>query len=160
MKVLVRNTLRIAIILIIIFATIPSNAKASWWGDVIKNGDIFINDGKKNRGFCEDCDKSIMLDKNAVTCPKCGGKNITIEQKEVTDAEVVEVVTTLYYTLMALGTIVSVGYGGVMGIKFMAASAEDKAKVKESMVPFVIGMGVIFGSFLIWKIAVGVFSAM
>ena len=160
MKTLVKNILKIVIILIITFTMITTKAEASIWRDIIDNGDIFIEDGKKSRGFCEDCNKSIMIDKNAVKCPKCGGSNITIEQKDVSDAEVVEVITTLYYTLMALGSIVSVAYGGVMGIKFMAASAEDKAKVKESMIPFVIGMAVIFGSFLIWKIVVGVFSAM
>ena len=44
--------------------------------------------------------------------------------------------------------------GTIIGIQFMVASAEDKAKVKEALVPYVIGCAVIFGSFTIWSIAV------
>lgn len=44
--------------------------------------------------------------------------------------------------------------GTIIGIQFMVASAEDKAKVKEALVPYVIGCAVIFGAFSIWKVAV------
>lgn len=44
--------------------------------------------------------------------------------------------------------------GTMIGIQFMVASAEDKAKVKEALVPYVIGCAVIFGAFTIWSIAV------
>ena len=33
--------------------------------------------GKYHRSFCEDCDKAIEIDEAAVTCPECGGSNIT-----------------------------------------------------------------------------------
>lgn len=33
--------------------------------------------GKYHRSFCEDCDKTIEIDEAAVTCPECGGNNIT-----------------------------------------------------------------------------------
>jgi len=33
--------------------------------------------GKYHRSYCEDCQSSIEIDQAAVTCPKCGGKNIT-----------------------------------------------------------------------------------
>ena len=33
--------------------------------------------GKYHRSFCEDCDKAIEIDEAAVTCPECGGNNIT-----------------------------------------------------------------------------------
>lgn len=44
--------------------------------------------------------------------------------------------------------------GTVIGIQFMVASAEDKAKVKEALIPYVIGCAVIFGAFTIWSMAV------
>lgn len=44
--------------------------------------------------------------------------------------------------------------GTIIGIQFMVASAEDKAKVKEALIPYVIGCAVIFGAFTIWSIAV------
>ena len=33
--------------------------------------------GKYHRSFCEDCDKTIEIDEAAVSCPECGGNNIT-----------------------------------------------------------------------------------
>ena len=33
--------------------------------------------GKYHRSFCEDCNKTIEIDEAAVTCPECGGANIT-----------------------------------------------------------------------------------
>ena len=46
--------------------------------------------------------------------------------------------------------------GTIIGIQFMLASAEDKAKVKEALVPYVVGCIVIFGAFTIWSIAVNI----
>ena len=36
----------------------------------------------------------------------------------------------------------------------MMASAEDKAKIKEAMIPYVIGCIVIYGAFFIWKVVI------
>jgi len=33
--------------------------------------------GKYHRSFCEDCDKTIEIDEAAISCPECGGSNIT-----------------------------------------------------------------------------------
>ena len=49
---------------------------------------------------------------------------------------------------------VAVVVGMVLGIQFMAASADEKAKVKEALMPFVVGCIIVFGAFTIWKIAV------
>lgn len=38
----------------------------------------------------------------------------------------------------------------------MIASAEDKAKVKEAIVPFIIGTAVIFGAFTIWSLVINI----
>ena len=46
--------------------------------------------------------------------------------------------------------------GTIIGIQFMVASAEDKAKVKEALVPYIIGCAVIFGAFTIWSIVVNI----
>lgn len=45
----------------------------------------------------------------------------------------------------------------VMGINFTMQSIEDKAKVKESMVPWVIGIFVTFGAYTIWEITMHFF---
>lgn len=44
----------------------------------------------------------------------------------------------------------------ILGIQFMVASASEKAKVKEAIIPFVVGCIVVFGAFTIWKIAVNI----
>lgn len=44
--------------------------------------------------------------------------------------------------------------GTILGIQFMIASAEEKAKVKETLVPYIVGCIVIFGAFTIWSIVV------
>jgi len=79
-------------------------------------------------------------------------------ESEVSDDQTAEIMTILYNVLLSLGSIIAVGIGGSLGIKFMTASAEDKAKVKESMIPYVAGTAVIFGALAIWKLAIKIFS--
>lgn len=45
-------------------------------------------------------------------------------------------------------------WGTFIGIQFIVASAEDKAKLKESLVPYIVGCIVIFGAFTIWSVVV------
>ncbi len=61
---------------------------------------------------------------------------------------------SLYNLLLVFGIILAVIIGFYLAIKFMLASAEDKAKVKEALVPYVAGCIVIFSGFVIWKIAI------
>lgn len=60
-------------------------------------------------------------------------------------------IDTIYTILLTVGIALTVIIGGILGIKFMMASAEDKAKIKEAMIPYVIGCIVIYGAFFIWK---------
>lgn len=60
----------------------------------------------------------------------------------------------IYNIFLAAGIVVAVIVAMIIGIKFMMASAGDKAKVKEALIPFVIGCAVVFGSFTIWKVVV------
>ena len=70
-----------------------------------------------------------------------------------------EASANIYNILFYIGTILSVLVGAILGIKIMMASVEDKAKVKESLIPYIVGCAVIFGSFSIWKIAVNMFNS-
>jgi hypothetical protein len=74
---------------------------------------------------------------------------ITIEKTEANSAAKY-IFNTLFYIGMAASLII----GGVIGIKFMIASAEEKAKLKETMIPYILGCVVVFGAFTIWKIVV------
>jgi uncharacterized membrane protein len=61
---------------------------------------------------------------------------------------------TLYNTFLAIGIVVAVIVSSILGIQFITGSIETKAKVKESLVPFVVGCVVVFGAFGIWRLIV------
>ena len=63
---------------------------------------------------------------------------------------------TIANILIAIGTVIAVIVSSILGIKFMIGSVEEKAQIKEALVPFVIGCIVIFGAFTIWKIFVNI----
>lgn len=65
---------------------------------------------------------------------------------------------SIYYILLYIGIAVASIIGVVLGIQFMSASAEDKAKVKEQLIPYVIGCAIVFGAFAIWKLVVTVLN--
>lgn len=46
----------------------------------------------------------------------------------------------------------------IMGINFLTQSIEDKAKIKESMIPWVIGIIISFSAYTIWQITINIFS--
>lgn len=60
----------------------------------------------------------------------------------------------IYNALLAIGIMVAVIVAMVLGIQFMVASADEKAKVKEAILPFIVGCIAVFGAFTIWKIVV------
>lgn len=62
----------------------------------------------------------------------------------------------IYRTLLVIAIIVAVIIAMILGIQFMAASADEKAKVKEAIIPFIVGCIVVFGAFTIWKIIVNI----
>ncbi len=65
---------------------------------------------------------------------------------------------TLYNILLTIGIFLAVAVGVYLGAKLMLASAEDKAKVKEALIPYIAGCVVIFGAFTIWKLATTIFG--
>lgn len=62
----------------------------------------------------------------------------------------------IYNVLLAIAIIVAIIVAMVLGIQFMMASADEKAKVKEALLPFLVGCIVVFGAFTIWKVAVDI----
>lgn len=67
-----------------------------------------------------------------------------------------ETSNTIYNTLLAIAIMVAIVVAMVLGIQFIVASADEKAKVKEALMPYVIGCFIVFGSFTIWKIVVNI----
>ena len=66
----------------------------------------------------------------------------------------------IYNILLVIGMAVAVGIGTVLGIKFLMGSMEEKAQIKESLIPFIIGCIVVFGAFGIWKAVISVGSTL
>ncbi len=63
---------------------------------------------------------------------------------------------TVYNILLTIAFIVAIVCGIIIGIQFMVGSIENKADIKEALLPYVIGCIVVFGAFGIWKIAVNI----
>ncbi|MBR0427877.1 MAG: hypothetical protein IJK18_06750 [Clostridia bacterium] len=80
--------------------------------------------------------------------------NILIDQEKLNKGQ-----SIIFNILLAVGVILTVIVGGYLGIQFMMASAEDKAKIKEAMIPYVLGCIVIYGAFAIWKIVITVLDS-
>lgn len=66
--------------------------------------------------------------------------------------------SSLYNILLSIGIFLAVAIGMYLGVKFMLSNAEDKAKVKEALIPYIAGCIVIFGAFIIWKLAITLLS--
>lgn len=61
---------------------------------------------------------------------------------------------TLFNILLILAIIAAVIIGIVIGIQFVTGSVSEKAKVKETLIPYVAGCIIVFGAFTIWKLVV------
>ncbi len=64
----------------------------------------------------------------------------------------------IYNILLGIAMVIAVIVGMIIGIQFMVTSVEEKAKVKEALVPYVVGCIVVFGAFGIWKLAMNILS--
>lgn len=62
--------------------------------------------------------------------------------------------STLYNILLSIGMFTAVAIGIYLGVKFMMSSVEDKAKVKEALIPYIAGCTVIFSAFVIWRLVI------
>lgn len=71
----------------------------------------------------------------------------TVDQQDFEEG-----ISKIYNILFAIGMVIAVIWGVILGIKFLYDSTEGKAEIKEQLLPYVIGVFIIFGAFGIWKI--------
>ena len=121
--------LKILIIIIIQLMLVPTISKAGFWQQIFDEGKDFLETGKSES-----------------------------KSNQANDITTQHIVNDLYNILFPLGVATTVIVGGALGIKFMWASADDKAKIKESLIPYGVGCVVIYGAFGIWRIAIEIFS--
>lgn len=131
MKKLIKITLIMLISIILIFNNpIYSNAEGITLDSVISSGDSFLNINNRD---------------NATP---------VITPDETKLQAISNTVSNVLLTIALGVTLIS---AVMMGINFTIQSVEDKAKIKESMVPWIIGIIVSFGAYGIWRITMGVF---
>lgn len=68
-----------------------------------------------------------------------------------------DTVSGVLLTIAVAVTFISIA---VMGVNFAIQTVEEKAKIKESMVPWLIGVFVSFGAYGIWKFVMNIFYGM
>lgn len=76
-----------------------------------------------------------------------GNKGVSIDEKKLQDTS-----KLIYNILLTLGICIAVVIASILGMKFMIGSVEEKAQVKDALIPFVIGCVVISGAFGFWSI--------
>lgn len=69
------------------------------------------------------------------------------------------IIVPIVNILTAIGVIVLVGVTIIMGIKYMFASPEEAAKLKQQLIGLVVAGVVILGATAIWKIAYSVINS-
>lgn len=98
--------------------------------DIIEEGSDFLTTGKDNQG------------------------NVTM------NGEKVQTTSDLLFNLaFAAGIGVAAVIGTYLGIKFMLGGAEEKANIKETLLPYIMGVIIMFASFSIWKLVLVLLQA-
>ena len=76
------------------------------------------------------------------------------EDDPIKEEELKPISSKIYNILLGIGIVVAVLVGAFLGIQFLYAGAEGKAKIMEALVPYVVGCVVVFGAFTIWEFAI------
>ena len=64
----------------------------------------------------------------------------------------------IYNVLLGISMVTAVIIGIILGIKYMTSASEDKAEIKQSLVPYVVACVIIFGAFTIWKFVINIIN--
>ena len=81
------------------------------------------------------------------------------QKEEIDNGDLKRLSGTLFNILLILAIIITVIVGIFIGIKLVSASAEGKAQMKETLLPYIIGNVVVFGAFGIWKLVVTILNS-
>ena len=115
-------------LLITIFPLQTNYVQASTISNSLAGAGEFIEDGVKDTGVTIDAGN----------------------MEEMSDA--------LYNVLLVVAIIIAVIVGLIIGIQFMVGGVSQKAKLKETLIPYIAGCVVIFGAFGIWRLVVNILN--
>lgn len=79
------------------------------------------------------------------------GVNATIDDTTLGDTS-----DLLYNILLGISMIMAVVIGMVLGIKYMMATSEEKADIKQTLPAYIVSCIVVFGAFSIWKLVINI----
>lgn len=118
------------ICLLILFLSVvyPTNVQAISVDDIFSGADEFIEIG--------------------------GGEdevNTTIDDTALKDTS-----DFLYNLLLGISMFLAVIIGMVLGIKYMLATSEEKADIKQTLPAYIVSCIVVFGAFTIWRLIISV----
>ncbi len=65
----------------------------------------------------------------------------------------------IYNVLLVIAIVILIIWGMAIGIQYMTGSVGERVRIKESLIPYIVGCVVIFGSFTIWEIIVNLLQA-
>lgn len=117
---------KIIIIFTILMLLFCINSRVYAWSEIMKDGKDFLNAADSSKANINEGEMKSSLQ---------------------------EASGYLFNLLLTVGIVVAVIVASVLGIQFIIGGAEGQAKVKEMLVPFVVGCIVVFGAFAIWKVA-------
>ena len=122
------KTIKILILMLFILFVLSSNCFAldSWIGEA----ENFVKDGATSSG--------------AVT-----EKGSTLDTDLLKEGS-----STIYNAFFAIGTVVVIIVGAILGIQFMTAGIDEKVKVKQALFPYLISSIILFGSYGIWRLVI------
>ena len=88
------------------------------------------------------------------------GKAEESKNPAINQGGLVEISNFLLGILIPVGIVTSVIVTGILGIQFMFGSTENKAEVKEALMPWGISIVVLFSAYTIWKVVVNVLASL
>ena len=161
----------IVLISIILIFNLPMYSKAEYvLDDLTDSGasDALVDSDDSNEEDLEDSDTSdtsntsgtlsidsIFAGAKDFLSQGSGGTAGGINEGEI--KKISDVVSGILLTIAIAVTFISIA---VMGVNFAIQTVEEKAKIKEAMVPWVIGIFISFGAYGIWKIVMNIFYRM
>lgn len=83
------------------------------------------------------------------------GEDENYKEPAIDKAKLEEGASLMYDIALAIGSFIAIVVGIIVGIKFMtAATADEKAQFKKTLVVYIVGCVVIFGAMGIWRLVI------
>lgn len=88
----------------------------------------------------------LMMLANSIFAAKVDINSIKDNDNSIDDSGITTIGSYVLSGVTGVGIVVSVVMVAIIGVKYMMGSAEEKAKYKETMMPYLIGALLLFGA--------------